>query len=136
MKAANFEIQNRSKSKKYIYYDFWLPIFTFFFLQLFLNSFLEKGFDEQCREFDILVRFHRESFGIWYICFFGRIFGCVVKQIMFYSKSKEKIYACECKVVMEFLKKLKLKNFKILYALQKGRNIVRSFVKTPLFLLP
>ena len=53
---------------------------------------------------------------------------------MYYSKSKEKIYACECKVEKEFLKKSKLKNFKILHALQKGRNIVRSFVKTPLFL--
>ena len=55
---------------------------------------------------------------------------------MFYSKSKEKIYACECKVEKEFLKKSKLKNFKILYAFRKGRNIVRSFVNTPLFLHP
>ena len=55
---------------------------------------------------------------------------------MYYSKSKEKIYACECKVEKEFLKISKLKNFKILYALRKGRNIVRSFVKTPLFLHP
>ena len=32
--------------------------------------------------------------------------------------------------------KVEIQNFKILYALQKGRNIVRSFVKTPLFLHP
>ena len=55
---------------------------------------------------------------------------------MYYSKSKDKIYACECKVEKEFLKKSKLKNFKILYALRKGRNIVRSFVKTAKFLHP
>ena len=55
---------------------------------------------------------------------------------MYYSKSKDKIYACECKLKKEFLKKSKLKNFKILYALRKGRNIVRSFVKTAKFLLP
>ena len=55
---------------------------------------------------------------------------------MYYSKSKKKIYAYECKVEKECLKKSKLKNFKILYALQKGRNIVRSFVKTAKFLHP
>ena len=31
---------------------------------------------------------------------------------MYYSKSKEKIYACECKVEKEFLKKSKLKTSK------------------------
>ena len=53
-----------------------------------------------------------------------------------YSNSKDKINSCERKVEKEFLKKSKLKNFKILYALRKGRNIVRSFVKTPMFLHP
>ena len=35
-----------------------------------------------------------------------------------------------------FQDKNEIQKFKILYALRKGRNIVRSFVKTPLFLHP
>ena len=44
---------------------------------------------------------------------------------MYYSKSKDKIYACECKVEKEFLKKSKLKNFIRSYSLSESTNLHR-----------
>ena len=55
---------------------------------------------------------------------------------MYYSKSKDKIYACECKVKKEFLKKIEIKKLQNTLCPSKRSKYRSIFRKDPIVPTP